>query len=119
MQPCSYLFFSKKGVVSQYLTDLHGIISLKTISRRSVKMANFYCKWCGEKYLSVVSLTNSSCPKSPSKKHEYEVKGAPSRQFRDDIVKLHRKGWDSEVIARAFDISKGEVELILELSTKD
>ena len=32
--------------------------------------ANFYCKWCGNKYSSVSTLVNGACPKSPRKKHE-------------------------------------------------
>jgi hypothetical protein len=41
---------------------------------------NFYSKWCGAKHPSVVSLTNSSCSKSPSKKHElYE--GSEKSQY--------------------------------------
>jgi DNA-directed RNA polymerase subunit RPC12/RpoP len=34
-------------------------------------MANYYCKWCGQKYSSVLSLTSHSCSKNPNgKKHE-------------------------------------------------
>jgi hypothetical protein len=83
-------------------------------------MANFYCKWCGEKYPGVTFLLNSSCSKSPSKKHELHAgEGASPRQVWDDIFKLHREGWNIEEIAKAFDISKGEVELILEFDSKD
>jgi len=32
-------------------------------------MANFYCKHCGVKHSSVHSLVNSSCTRSPTKKH--------------------------------------------------
>jgi hypothetical protein len=43
-------------------------------------MANFYCKHCGTKHPSVASLTNSSCSRSPTKKHElYE--GAEKSQY--------------------------------------
>lgn len=43
-------------------------------------MANFYCKWCGSKYSSVSSLTNGSCSKSPTRKHElYE--GSEKSQY--------------------------------------
>jgi len=43
-------------------------------------MANCYCKFCGQKFGSVVSLSNSSCFKSPSKRHElYE--GSEKSQY--------------------------------------
>ena len=43
-------------------------------------MANFYCKWCGNKYSSVQTLVNGMCPKSPTKKHElYE--GSEKSQY--------------------------------------
>ena len=44
-------------------------------------MANFYCKWCGQKYSSVSSLTNGFCSKNPNgKKHElYE--GSEKAQY--------------------------------------
>ena len=32
-------------------------------------MAHYYCEWCGAVHQSVQSLVNSSCPRSPSKKH--------------------------------------------------
>jgi len=43
-------------------------------------MANFYCKWCGQKFSSVASLTAGSCLKSPTRKHElYE--GSEKSQY--------------------------------------
>jgi DNA-directed RNA polymerase subunit RPC12/RpoP len=40
---------------------------------------NYYCKWCGTKFPSVFTLTNASCPKSPSKKHELYEGGEKSQ----------------------------------------
>ena len=43
-------------------------------------MANFYCKHCGIKHSSVQSLTNNSCSRSPTKRHElYE--GSEKSQY--------------------------------------
>jgi len=44
-------------------------------------MANYYCKWCGQKYSTVSSLTANSCSKNPAgKKHElYE--GSEKSQY--------------------------------------
>jgi len=43
-------------------------------------MANFYCKHCGVKHSSVMSLTNGACSRSPTKRHElYE--GSEKSQY--------------------------------------
>ena len=44
-------------------------------------------------------------------------KGAPTLSARDTVVKLARQGWKVEEISRATKVSRGEVELILELSS--
>ncbi|MDR0583766.1 MAG: hypothetical protein LBG57_05370 [Treponema sp.] len=46
-------------------------------------------------------------------------KGAPPPRDRDNIIKLRRQGWTVEEIADTMNISKGEVELVLELNPKD
>ncbi len=45
-------------------------------------------------------------------------KTAPSLSARDTVIKLAHQGWKVEEIARATKVSRGEVELILELATK-
>ena len=45
--------------------------------------------------------------------------GAPPPRDRENIIKLKRQGWSIDEIARTMQISKGEVELTLELSPKD
>jgi chromosome segregation ATPase len=42
-------------------------------------------------------------------------RGAPSLDKRQTVTQLARKGWSAEEIARATKLSRGEVELILEL----
>ncbi|TVR74321.1 MAG: hypothetical protein EA427_01170 [Spirochaetaceae bacterium] len=44
--------------------------------------------------------------------------GAPSLSARETVQKLAHQGWNVDEIARATKMSKGEVELILELSTR-
>jgi len=44
------------------------------------KQQNYYCKWCGNRYSSVKTLTSGTCPNSPTKKHElYE--GSEKSQY--------------------------------------
>ncbi len=51
-------------------------------------------------------------------KKEAPRTGAPPSSVRETIQKLARQGWKVDEIARATKISKGEVELILELSSR-
>ncbi|MFW6312550.1 MAG: SpiroCoCo family coiled-coil protein, partial [Spirochaetota bacterium] len=44
--------------------------------------------------------------------------GAPAVTTRDTVIKLARQSWNVDEIARATSLSRGEVELILELSAK-
>ena len=46
-------------------------------------------------------------------------KGAPPPQDRDNVIRLKRQGWSVEEIANTLHLSKGEVELILEIGSKD
>jgi chromosome segregation ATPase len=45
-------------------------------------------------------------------------RGAPPMGARDTIIKLAHQGWTVEEIARATKLSRGEVELILEIAPK-
>ena len=45
--------------------------------------------------------------------------GSPDMSTRDVIVKLAEQGWNSEEIARAAKVSRGEVELVLEFTPKE
>jgi len=46
------------------------------------------------------------------------AKGAPAMDIRESVVKLARQNWKVEEIARATKLSRGEVELILEMGFK-
>jgi chromosome segregation ATPase len=43
-------------------------------------------------------------------------KGAPTLATRDNVIKLARQGWKVDEIAKAVKLSRGEVELILDLN---
>jgi DNA repair exonuclease SbcCD ATPase subunit len=47
-----------------------------------------------------------------------KAKGAPPIGIRENVVKLAHQGWKVDEIARALHLSRGEVELILELPQK-
>ncbi|MDR2021007.1 MAG: hypothetical protein LBQ14_09610 [Treponema sp.] len=46
-------------------------------------------------------------------------KGAPPIGVRESVFKLHNQGWKVEEISRTLKLSRGEVELILEMGPKD
>ncbi len=47
-----------------------------------------------------------------------KTKGAPALGIRENVIKLAHQGWKVDEIARVFQLSRGEVELILELPQK-
>ena len=47
-----------------------------------------------------------------------QEKGAPSLSARDMVVRLAHQGWKIEQIVQATKLSRGEVELTLELNTR-
>lgn len=44
-------------------------------------MANYYCKWCGQKSSSVSSLTSLSCSKNPEGKKHALYEGSEKSQY--------------------------------------
>jgi chromosome segregation ATPase len=52
-------------------------------------------------------------------KKQPREKGAPPVGDRENIIKLARQGWTVEEIAKTMKVSRGEVELILEIAPKD
>jgi len=45
--------------------------------------------------------------------------GAPPQQKKENVIALARQGWKVDEIAKAMKISRGEVELILEMAPRD
>lgn len=66
----------------------------------------------GEQVKLLGSIMRDEVKKNP------EGGGAPSLSARETVQKLAHQGWKVDEIARATKVSKGEVELILELSGK-
>lgn len=44
-------------------------------------MANYYCKWCGQKYSNVSSLTSGHCSKNPEGKKHALYEGSEKSQY--------------------------------------
>ncbi|QQO09028.1 SpiroCoCo family coiled-coil protein [Breznakiella homolactica] len=57
--------------------------------------------------------------KNEGRKGSAKDRGAPPIGTRETVVKLAHQGWSVDEIARAVKLSKGEVELILEIAPKD
>ena len=65
------------------------------------------------------SLLNREEGKNQGRAGKTADDGAPPPRDRENIIRLKRQGWSIDEIARSMKISKGEVELILELGPKD
>ena len=65
------------------------------------------------------SLLDREEGKTAARAGKPEDRGAPPPRDRENIISLKRQGWKIDEIARTLKISKGEVELILELGPKD
>jgi DNA repair exonuclease SbcCD ATPase subunit len=63
------------------------------------------------KLLEAIAKDDGKAPKSG--------KGAPTIAARENVIKLARSGWGVEEIARSLKLSRGEVDLILEIGLKD
>jgi DNA repair exonuclease SbcCD ATPase subunit len=57
--------------------------------------------------------------KKESGKGASRDKGAPPILTRENVIKLARQGWTVSQISEAYNLSKSEVELILEMGSKD
>lgn len=43
---------------------------------------NYYCKWCGNKYSTVSSLTSNVCPRNPQKGGRHSLyEGTEKKQY--------------------------------------
>ena len=58
-----------------------------------------------------------SIVKSEAKKEKTD-RGAPPLDKRETVIKLSHQGWSVQEISRVTQLSRGEVELILELAPK-
>jgi len=63
-------------------------------------------------------VTRGEGQSTGGKKNKAE-EGAPMPNVRENIKKLKAQGWTIEEIAKTYHMSKGEVELTLELPSKD
>lgn len=109
----------KASSLVEKLSDLDGI--LEDVEKRTDKMQTAR-EWLArtETRLEEISrqsqdqlklLSDLLKDESPAKK----TGGAPSPGIRENVVKLAHQGWKTDEIARALKLSRGEVELILEL----
>jgi chromosome segregation ATPase len=107
----------KLAILDDSLTHIEKRIGEMQVARewiaRSETRMEELDKQAQTKLRLVDSLLNQS-GKPPS-----AGKGAPPPRDRDNIIKLHRQGWTLDQLSRTLNISKGEVELILEIGLKE
>ena len=65
------------------------------------------------------NILNQEGAKTSADSRKSQSEGALSPRDREDIISLRRQGWNVEEIASAMKRSKGEVELVLEIGSRD
>jgi chromosome segregation ATPase len=102
--------------------------TLAEIERRIAEM-NKAREWVANTETRLKELDNSAkaynkiaktlIDKESEKASRADSKSAPPPQDRDNVLRLKRQGWKTDDIANALHMSIGEVELILEIGSRD
>jgi flagellar biosynthesis protein FlhF len=102
-----------KGISVSYITDGQNIP--KDIKKAERKY--FLEKLIG--FHADLEKTKNNSINSKIKRHVNKARHALSKIDRENIVRLKRQGWSIDEIGAVFSMSRGEVELVLELEGKD
>ncbi len=104
------------GNLEETLTDLESRLEKAQSSREWLARTETRFEEIGKQAQEQVRLLESIL-KSESKK-EKKDHGAPPLDKRETVIKLSHQGWSVQEISRVTQLSRGEVELILELAPK-
>jgi chromosome segregation ATPase len=98
------------------LTDLEGRMGKLEKAREWLAKTETRFEHVGKQAQEQVKLLESIL--KAEKKQSKGEEGAPGLDKRDTVIKLAHLGWSPQEIARTTRLSRGEVELILELAPK-
>ncbi|MDX9801347.1 MAG: hypothetical protein RBT69_08440, partial [Spirochaetia bacterium] len=105
------------GKLTKVLGDVEERIDKMQQAREWIARTETRLTETGKKAEENIALLGSLIDKD-SKNKKTQKGGAPSIDKREMVVKLAHQGWTSENIAQATGLSRGEVELILEIMPK-
>jgi hypothetical protein len=104
------------GKLGDILQDLEGRLEKAQSSREWLARTETRFEEIGRQAQEQVRLLESIL-KAETKKDKGE-RGAPPMDKRETVIKLSHQGWSVQEISRVTQLSRGEVELILELAPK-
>jgi chromosome segregation ATPase len=108
----------KLSTLDVNLTDIEQRIESMQVAREWLARAETRLNELNQQTQDQLKLMGSLLKEERGKGRPKE-KGAPPPAVRENVIKLHRQGWSVDEIARSLKLSKGEVELILELGLVD
>jgi hypothetical protein len=100
--------------INELLTDIEERMQKLQVAREWLSKTETRLETIGRSASEQLTLLKTIMKKEQGADGKNE-KGAPSYDTRQMIVKLARQGWAVKEIAKASNVSQGEVELILEL----
>jgi hypothetical protein len=104
------------GKLSGIMAELEGRLEKAQSSREWMARTETRFEEIGRQAQEQVRLMESIV-KAETKKEKTD-RGAPPMDKRETVVKLSHQGWSVQEISRVTQLSRGEVELILELAPK-
>ena len=104
------------GKLEAIIAELEGRLEKAQSSREWMARTETRFEEIGRQAQEQVRLLESIL-KAETKKEKGE-RGAPPLDKRETVIKLSHQGWSVQEIARVTQLSRGEVELILELAPK-
>ncbi|MDR1178230.1 MAG: hypothetical protein LBK64_05335 [Spirochaetaceae bacterium] len=104
--------------LDETLKDIEGRIEAMNVAREWLAKTESRLQQISKDAQEEVKLLGALLKKEGSK-GKPSGRGAPTIADRENVVRLAHQGWKREEIARALNLSLGEVELILELPQKD
>ena len=109
----------KIAILDSSLTQIEQRIADMNVAREWLARTETELKSLDKDIRTQLKLTKSLLEEKEKKGGKTsENKGAPPPQDRDNVMRLKSQGWTVEEIANAMNMSRGEVELILEISSR-
>jgi chromosome segregation ATPase len=109
----------KLSVLDSELSTIEGRIKSMQVAREWLARTETRLEELDKEIQDRVKLLGSILKDEAGERDPFREKGAPPIGTRDSVVKLARQGWTVVQIADALKLSRAEVELIMEIGSKD
>jgi DNA repair exonuclease SbcCD ATPase subunit len=113
----------KLSILDETVALLERRIAEMNVARESLARMNTEMEKLDKDIQTQLKLTRSlldrEAGKTAARAGKAPDEGAPPPRDRENVIRLKRQGWTIDEIARSLKMAKGEVELILEIGSKD